>query len=172
MTIMVTSLSSVQAFAVGTDSFSDQNFRETVLIPGQKFTIEYPNRLFVTMMSQKGEGSGDFSLEYQYLMGDMHHGGPNSFEMPDSYRKSTYFLTFFIAMNNGENTLIIILSFASLICLIAVCGGLVFAFRHKLGAYQPDDFELSRMENAKLKTTDPVAMPYFGNAAQNAAAYQ
>ena len=51
MTILVTSLSSIQAFAVGTESFNDQNFRETVLIPGQKFTVEYPNRIFVTMMS-------------------------------------------------------------------------------------------------------------------------
>merc|ERR1719469_1609525 len=79
-------------------------------------------------MSQKGEGSGDFSLEYQYLMGDMHHGNRQMQEYS----------------NNSENTLIIILSFGTLICLIAVCGGLIYAFRHKLGAYGPDDYELSR----------------------------
>jgi len=86
-------------------------------------------------MSQKGKGSGDFTLEYQYLMGDMHHGARP--EEPLQFQT-----------NNSENLLIIILSFGTLMCLIAVCGGLLYTFRHSL-AGAPDDFELSRREAAK-----------------------
>ena len=62
----------MKVFAVGTKSFSDSNFRETLLRTGQKFTVEWPNRIFVTLVSGKVGPSGDFSLEYFYSKGDRH----------------------------------------------------------------------------------------------------
>ncbi len=59
-----------------------------------------------------------------------------------------------------------------MICLIGVCGGLFYVFRHHFGLKTLDDFELSRIEAAKKqKSLDPVNLPYMGDADSTAGLY-
>jgi len=86
--------------------------------------------------------------------------------MRPNFSKFFYYnITLFFLLDqqaNNENMLIIILSFGTLLCLIAVCGGLAFAFRHKLMSGGMDDYEMSRRDAAKKQIIDPSALPFFG----------
>ena len=137
---------------MGTRSYSDLDFRESYLKSNEQFVVEWPDRVYITFLSNQTGRSGDFLFEYKYI-----NKNPQVIEdalMAEAARMANPTSSTVIVMGSALGGMMCVL-----ICLISV----VLALKYKKSRLfqDADDFELSRLQ---LKRTiqqqlEPNAFP-------------
>ena len=83
-------------------SYSDSDFQESLLTQGQKFSVEYPDIIFITMLSNQDGPSGDFYIEYKHIKGDLHTEVLAEHSAAPVYlSKSIFFIIFFPCLDQN-----------------------------------------------------------------------